>query len=265
MLILRTYRTIMFFSADFFFMFVGALVNLFFVPMGERLRAKAQAVLTMLWCKCICFILGIHVAKSGQRRKRCGFTVCNHTSYVDVFVMGSQRPTSFLAKHDVRGWPIIGWLAYLGGTVFVNRDSKRAALDAMKEIERKVDWGITVIIFPEGTTSSGRLVRTFKSTFFKIPVTRNLGVRPASIRYSSSVLDSIAWHGGEKHIVPHFWHLAGFSRINASVYFGHSLHASAEWGSAVAARKRLCELAYESVVAGLETKKHRHQGGSYGQ
>jgi 1-acyl-sn-glycerol-3-phosphate acyltransferase len=196
MLIIRTYKTIIFFASNFFFLFVGAAINLFAIPCGERRRARAQAVLTMLWCKCVCFILGIHVTKSGHRSKKGGFTVSNHAGYADVFVMGSQRPTSFLSKHDVRDWPIIGWLAYLGGTVFVNRNSKRAALLAMAEIEKKIDAGITVIIFPEGTTSHGKTIRVFKSTFFKIPVTKNIPVRPASIKYADDAVAAVAWYGG---------------------------------------------------------------------
>jgi 1-acyl-sn-glycerol-3-phosphate acyltransferase len=168
--------------------------------------------------------------------------------------MGCQRPTAFLSMQEVKSWPIIGWMAYLGGTVFVNRDSKRAALNAMSEIEMKVDWGITVIIFPEGGTSDGREVRTFKSTFFKIPAGRNIPVRPASIRYAEDIVDAVAWHSGA-HILAHFWNLAGLKKIRASVFYGAPILPLAEWGSAVEVRKQLCARAYESVAAGFESKK----------
>jgi 1-acyl-sn-glycerol-3-phosphate acyltransferase len=157
---------------------------------------------------------------------------------------------------EVKSWPIVGWLAYLGGTVFVNRASKRAALNAMSEIEMKVDWGITVIIFPEGATSDGRSVKAFKSTFFKIPVSRNIPVRPASIRYAEDVVDAVAWHSGA-HVLSHFWNLAGLKTIRASVYYGAPIMPLAEWGTAVEARKQLRTLAHESVAAGFEGKK-RH-------
>jgi 1-acyl-sn-glycerol-3-phosphate acyltransferase len=136
----------------------------------------------------------------------------------------------------------------------VNRNSKRASLDAMTEIEKKVAWGITVIIFPEGGTSDGRSVRAFKSTFFKIPVSMSVPVRPASIRYAENIVDAVAWHSGA-HIAPHFWNLAGFKKIRASVFYGAPIHPLAEWATEVGARKQLCALARERVAAGFEGGK----------
>lgn len=253
MLIARTYKSILLLSSNLFLLPIGAAVNLFFIP-SERGRARAQAVMTMLWARLICVLLGIRVTKHGQRRKGAVFTVCNHASYVDVLVMGCQRPTAFLSMQEVKGWPIIGWMAYLGGTVFVNRNSKRAALDAMTEIEKKMAWGITVIIFPEGGTSDGRSVRAFKSTFFKIPVSMSVPVRPASIRYAENIVEAVAWHSGA-HIAPHFWNLAGLKKIRASVFYGAPIQPLAEWATEVGARKQLCALARERVAAGFEGKK----------
>jgi 1-acyl-sn-glycerol-3-phosphate acyltransferase len=252
-MLLKTYRSLLLIILNLVLLFPGMLLNLLFLPAG-RSRAKMQAVMTMLWSRAMCSILGIRVAKGGRRTKSVFFTVCNHASYVDVLAMGSLKPTVFLSNHEVKGWPLIGWLARLGGTVFVNRNSKRASLRSMLEIERKIDYGIRVVIFPEGTTSDGRSVKAFKSTFFNIPARHNMHVRPVSIRYAEEVADKVAWYGGKK-IGPHFWTLAGLRKINVAVLYGHPIPPQSVGVSTVEARKRLRDLAHESIVQGFEALK----------
>jgi 1-acyl-sn-glycerol-3-phosphate acyltransferase len=236
-------------SASLLFLLAGLGVN-FILAGSHRRRAKANAVSTMLWARTMCSVLGIRVVKTGAAMESGGFTVCNHMSYLDVFAVGSDRPSAFLSNNEVKGWPVVGWLASLGGTVFVNRKSKRAALDAMREIEQKIDAGIAVIIFPEGTTSDGRSVKAFKSAFFKIPAGMNIPVAPVSIRYAPDMQDELVWHGGMK-LAPHFWKIMGFRRIEAVVHFSSPISGSSDTVSSAELRKRLCAGAYERVVAGF--------------
>jgi 1-acyl-sn-glycerol-3-phosphate acyltransferase len=250
----KIYKTLLFIISNLIFLFPGVALNLIFLAADLRSRAKMQAVLTMLWSRAMCRILGIRVGKGGLPPDRGGFTVCNHASYIDVFAMGSIGPTVFLSNHEVKDWPLIGWLARLGGTVFVNRNSKRAALDAMREIERKIDLGITAIIFPEGTTSDGKSVRAFKSAFFNIPARQKIDVRPVSIRYAGNIVDGVAWYGGMK-LWPHYWSIAGLRRIDVSVHFGPAISPQSDGMPTVEARKRLCTLTHESIMAGFEALK----------
>ena len=148
----------------------------------------------------------------------------------------------------------MGWLASLGGTIFVNRESKRAAVGVMQEIERKIDHGVTVIIFPEGATSDGKALRRFKSTFFRVPARKNVPVTPVSIRYPNALLGAVAWYGGMK-LVPHFWNLLGSKSINAALCFNQPVYGPDGEISAVEARKRLCALAYESIATGCFVQK----------
>jgi 1-acyl-sn-glycerol-3-phosphate acyltransferase len=120
----------------------------------------------------------------------------------------------------------------------------------MHEIEQKIDSGITVIVFPEGTTSNGRLIRAFKSTFFKVPASRNIPVAPVSIRYAPDMQDELVWHGGMK-LAPHFWKIIGFRRIEVAVYFSPPISGQSGTVSSAELRKRICAGAYESVVAGF--------------
>ncbi len=246
---LKIYRISLIMLASLVFLIAGIGLNIILALHG-RMRAKAAAVATMLWARTMCSIMGIRVAKSCPSAGAGFFTVCNHISYIDIFVLGSVRPSSFLSKHEVKDWPVIGPLASLGGTVFVNRESKRAALESMREIGEKIKGGISVMIFPEGTTSEGKRIMPFKCTFFKVPASMNIPVTPASIRYSPEVRDDVAWYGGMK-LAPHFWKLVGMRRIEASLYFGPPISGAADSQSGVEDRKSLCSRAYESVVEGF--------------
>lgn len=244
----RIYRLMLLIPMSLFFLAAGVCVNLLLAGY-ERGRARADAVCTMLWSRAMCLILGIKVSRSGLEHALSGFAVCNHVSYLDIFVMGSVCPSSFLAKSEVKGWPLMGWLATLGGTIFINRELKKTAIVVMREIELKIDHGVMVIIFPEGTTSDGRSIRRFKSTFFSVPARKNIPVTPVSISYPEELLGTIAWYGGMK-LVPHFWNLLGIKRIEAALHFNEPVYSPKEHVSAVEARKRLCTLAYESVATG---------------
>jgi 1-acyl-sn-glycerol-3-phosphate acyltransferase len=248
----KLFRITAFIALNLLCLPAGVIANLLTVPVGRLMRARAQAVMTMLWSKAACRIFGIRVRLGGSRGKHDGFMVCNHVSYSDIFVLGSLGPTVFLSNHEVRGWPLFGWVAELGGVVFVNRNSKRAALGAISELERKLKAGVTVVVFPEGTTSDGASVGPFRSAFFNIPVRQNIYVRPAGLRYHEKVADYVAWHGGAK-LAPHFWRFAGLRRIDAVVTFRPLLRPQSGGISNVEARKRLRTLAHESVVSAFES------------
>jgi lyso-ornithine lipid O-acyltransferase len=97
--------------------------------------------------------------------------VCNHLSYMDVLALGSIAPAVFVAKREVKYWPIFGWFALLAGTVFVERQRREQAAEAVDDIEAMLKAGQLLVLFPEGTSSDGRKVLPFKSALLE-PATR---------------------------------------------------------------------------------------------
>jgi len=258
MVLLRTYRLLLIILVSLFFLAAGIGVLVFLIA-GQSTLARVRAVCTMWWAKIMCSILGIRVNKGGELvRKSDSFTVCNHISYLDIFVIGSIRPSVFLAKHEVRNWPIAGWMANLAGTVFINRESMRNAVDAMGVMEDRIDSGVNVVMFPEGTTSDGKKINPFKSSLFNLPAGRNFTVSPVSIRYTGingkyvtpDMLDTIAWYG-EMRLVPHFWDLLGLRSIEAALHFNPVIEPAGHSLSVSIARKRLCKLSYERIASGF--------------
>ena len=115
-----------------------------------------------------CRLLGIHVQAQGLvSRDQPVLFVANHASYLDIVVLGSLIPGSFVAKAEIAGWPLFGLLAKLQRTVFIDRRGSRAA-DHRDDIGARLEAGDNLILFPEGTSSDGNRVMPFKSALFSV-------------------------------------------------------------------------------------------------
>jgi 1-acyl-sn-glycerol-3-phosphate acyltransferase len=98
---------------------------------------------------------------------RHGLLVCNHLSYLDILVLAALTPSRFVAKSEVKNWPIFGWFARLAGTIFVERSKRSQTVRAAEEIGVALEEGPLVVLFPEGTSSGGETVLPFKSSLLE--------------------------------------------------------------------------------------------------
>lgn len=129
-------------------------------------KGPALYALPLLWHKSVCALFGIRVKCYGTpcSGKNVVF-LSNHLSYLDIPVMASKLPASFVAKDDVRRWPLFGLLAVLQNTFFISRNPARAA-EMRAQLQQRLSEGRGLIAFPEGTSTSGNDVAPFKSAFF---------------------------------------------------------------------------------------------------
>ncbi|MFO0753265.1 MAG: lysophospholipid acyltransferase family protein [Thermodesulfovibrionales bacterium] len=243
--IVKTGRAALLLAVHLVFLPAGVVIGLLpGIRRTTRMRWKAGGM--RKWARSCCFLLGVRVVSSGVREGGACFVVSNHCSYLDILVIGSLMPSFFVAKAEVDSWPLLGPLARLAGTVFINRASKTASVAAMEEIGRRLQVGISVVIFPEGTTNDGISIGDFKSTLFQVPAKLNLPVLPLSLRYSRvdgapltpERMDAVAWYG-DMPLFPHVWNLLGFRRIEARVRFNPPLPA-AEGRKALSALSCTC-------------------------
>ena len=109
---LKIYKTLLLLSVNILFLLVGLTIRLIFRKSDSRL--KMQSLCSMIWAKTMCRILGIRISIGGHFKNiQPLFTVSNHVSYVDILALASIRPSVFIAKHEIRQWPMLGWLAVL--------------------------------------------------------------------------------------------------------------------------------------------------------
>jgi 1-acyl-sn-glycerol-3-phosphate acyltransferase len=107
----------------------------------------------------------------------------NHVSWIDIFLISSVRPTRFVAKSEIRAWPLAGWIADRAGTLFIRRDQIRdmARIDA--RVRDVLGQGDCVGLFPEGITTEGDELRKFHTSLFEPAVANGAHVHPVAIRY----------------------------------------------------------------------------------
>jgi lyso-ornithine lipid O-acyltransferase len=205
----------------------------------------------------VCRILGIRVAAQGELAKnRPLLIVGNHTSYLDIEVLGSLIPGSFVAKAEIARWPFFGWLAKLQRSVFIERRSSKAR-EHKDEIEKRLLEGDVLILFPEGTSNDGNRILPFRSALFSVAERRVEGealvVQPVSLAYTRldgmpmgrSFRPFFAWYG-DMELPPHLWQMLGLGIVTAEVIF-HEPVTIDRFGT----RKALAEHCWRIVSEGL--------------
>ena len=202
----------------------------------------------------ICRLLGIRlVCRGTSSAHRPTLFVSNHTSYLDIEIMGAGIEGSFVSKAEVKGWPIFGWLAKLQRTIFVERADRAGAARQRDEIRRRLDDGDNLILFPEGTSGDGVHLLPFKSTVFAAAEDERVMVQPVSVVYR--LLDGIplgrfyrpffAWYG-DMTMAPHLWKMLGLGRLTVVMTFHEPVRLK-DFGS----RKLLSEYCARIIAEGM--------------
>jgi 1-acyl-sn-glycerol-3-phosphate acyltransferase len=126
--------------------------------------------------------LGLRAHCHGEAHPGPVLYVCNHVSWCDIPVLGGALPARFLSKSEVGQWPLIGWLARQGGTVFIKRGGGKAA-DVVRQLADLLSQGQSVMVFPEGTTSTGITVLPFHGRLLRAAREAGTPIQPISIVY----------------------------------------------------------------------------------
>ena len=109
--------------------------------------------------------------------------ICNHISWLDIFVINTLHPCRFVAKSDIRSWPLIGWLCEHTGTIFIARGKARDVRRIYEGLVKSIHDGERVAFFPEGTTAPQGTVLPFHANLFEAAIEAEVPVQPYAIRY----------------------------------------------------------------------------------
>jgi 1-acyl-sn-glycerol-3-phosphate acyltransferase len=176
------------------------------------------------WSRGAIRLLGIELEVFGRPPEGAFLMVVNHLSYLDVPVLSSQLPAAFVAKAEVRPWPVLGLLIRAMNTVFVDRENPKSIPAALNEIDRLLADGYGVVLFPEGTSSPGFEVQRFHSSLLARAAKRELPVHFAALSYEAPpgaepTHLSVCWWG-DMTFPRHVFRLLALNRIRATVVFG---------------------------------------------
>jgi 1-acyl-sn-glycerol-3-phosphate acyltransferase len=242
-------RAIPYFLLTFAIMPIQALALMFGGSAAERIPVRYHRICARL--------LGFRVVVRGTPSSvRPTLFVANHTSYFDIILLASVIPCSFIAKSEMISWPLIGWLARLQRSVFVDRKPTNVG-EHRTEVAKRLAEGDNLVLFAEGTTSDGNRLLPFKSSLFSVAEKNLQSDMPLTIQPVSIVatgLDGMplgrmlrplyAWYG-DMPLLPHAWAAIKSGLVTVEIEFHEPLTNQGM------NRKQLAEICRSKVEAGF--------------
>jgi 1-acyl-sn-glycerol-3-phosphate acyltransferase len=250
-------RALAFVAAMAFFVILAAPAQ----ALARRMDSPFQQWMQKFFCRTMCRIIGIEVvANGGMSGGSPRFVVANHVSWTDIIAIASLYPLTFLAKAEVARWPVLGFLARLQGTVFVDRAHRSAIPKVNAALAEELRQGRDIVVFAEGTSSDGANVLKFNASHFAMLSSLARGedgcaaaVIPAAFLYAprgepggNAESFDVGWYG-DMSFVPHLWTLMRRGGARCHILFGEPLHPSS-----FADRKTLAQTAQNCVRRLLE-------------
>lgn len=192
--------------------------------------------LPMGWQRFVCRVLRLKVkAEGAPSHEKPMLIVANHLSWLDILVIGSLMPVSFVAKAEVASWPLFGTLARLQRTIFIDRERRSATGHASRAIGARMADGDAIVLFAEGTTNDGNRLQPFRSALIgaardalaAAEHTRHVVVQPLTVTYprrhglpvGRAGRPFIAWQG-DAELVPHLLGILSGGPIDAVCIWG---------------------------------------------
>lgn len=160
--------------------------------------------------------------------------VCNHMSYMDIFILSSIYPTTYITSVEMKRTPVLGWICMLAGCLFTERRKKFRSSQTMRneiqEIASVLHSGQSMTVFPEGGATNGEKVLPFKTPLFESAIETQSKVLPICFcyleidgeKFGSNNRDLVAWHDSTPFHV-HFWRLCGVKKAKVHVYVSEAL------------------------------------------
>jgi 1-acyl-sn-glycerol-3-phosphate acyltransferase len=215
------------------------LVLLPFQLIGMVFDLRLQRTIPHLYHHILCALIGVRIREVGTRSAASpALILSNHVSWLDICVITALGPVVFVAKSEVAGWPVFGWLARLQRTIFINRQARHQTGAATREIAGRLLGGDAVVLFAEGTSSDGIRVLPFRSSLVGA-VHHALGdgtqhthvtVQPMSLAYVSlsglrmgrGLRERVAWYG-DAELIPHLLSVLASGAVDVTVSWGEAV------------------------------------------
>lgn len=231
-------------------LFFLPLILLLMTPPWGRLRVGGDTLegwVVRRWSGALMRIFGFRLQCYGAPLPGPVLFVANHVGWVDISVLHSQKMVGFVAKREIAGWPVVGWLAARGHTIFHQRGSTESLGGVMEEMVKRLREQRPVAVFPEGRTRGGREVGPFHARIFQTAVETEVTVQPVALRYGErgDAQTVVAFAQGESFF-GNFLRLLGEPARRAEVHFLEPVGTHDLEG-----RRRIAETSRARIVAAM--------------
>jgi len=143
----------------------------------------------------VAWLLGLRITVTGIPVTGNALYVANHISWLDIPAIGGTTYARFIAKSEIAGWSLIGWLAKLGGSVFVRRQMRSETRVQANAVSAALKEGVPVVLFPEAGTGDGIALSPFRPSLFVSANEAGVAVQPVVLDYGARQ-EEIAWPDG---------------------------------------------------------------------
>ena len=185
-------------------------------PGGERLDHR----MIRAWSAGLMRVFGFRLRRVGTPLPGGVMFVANHVSWVDIEVLHSQRMMGFVAKREISQWPVVGWMAARGETIFHARGSTESLGGVLHEMLSRLRAGRSVGVFPEGGTRGGREIGPFHARIVLAAVEAGVPVQPVALKYGEGAsAQTVVAFGPRESFVANFFRLLGEPARVAEVHF----------------------------------------------
>ncbi|MDP3254359.1 MAG: lysophospholipid acyltransferase family protein [Bosea sp. (in: a-proteobacteria)] len=221
-----------------------------------RVAPSRGAAIPRLFHRLTCRCLGVRrrVRGTPPPAGSSGLIVANHVSWLDIAVLGAERPVCFVAKSEVATWPVIGFLAKLQRTVFIDRSRRAATADVAAQMGERLLAGEAVVLFAEGTTGDGTRILPMRSSLLgaahealgrgKAEPEADIAVYPLTISYTGfhgmaggrAERSLLAWYG-DTELAPHLKTVLRAGAIDVELVWGEPIAMGRETSRKEATRR----------------------------
>ncbi len=251
------------------FALLVAWITAIFIPgiLTYHLHRDTHEKMIKVFFKGALRIIGVKVGQNGYENipDEAVMFVSNHTSYLDILVLGSKIKVRFTPKIEISRWPIMNILVNMTLPVYIHRN-KSKSLEQKQRIKEIIEGGDSILVFPESTTNDGKEVLPFKSSLFGVaegePGDEDpIAIQPISIVYThidgepanAGNMDKVAWYGDMKFL-PHFWNLLRAKGAKVKIMYHSELYYE-DFGD----RKSLSKHCEEVISKGVEQIKNSNE------
>ncbi len=225
------------------------LTLLLMTPLTRNVRIGDEPLeyrVIRLWQSGLMRIVGFRPRREGTPLPGAVVFVANHVSWIDIELMHSQRMMGFVAKAEISRWPLVGWLASRGGTIYHHRGSNDSLHGVMHQMVQRLEQGLAVGVFPEGRTTGGDAIGTFHARIFQPAVLAKVPAQPVALKYGArGSAQTIVAFGERENFFQNFVRLLGEPGRVAEVHFLEPV------GSSEDGRRRMAETCRERIIAAM--------------
>lgn len=227
-----------------------------------KLSEAEQNAQKRRWSRTLLSILSVSVREQSTPKElpeRC-MLVLNHISWLDIFVIDAIFPATFVAKSEIRSWPVVGWLCTLVGTLYIERGKRSAAVRARQMVAAELRRGALIALCPEGITTFGRSLERFHAALFQPALDAAATLQPVALRYLDAAgrhTDAAAYVG-ETSLLESIWSIVSTDHLVAELKLLAPISVHGETRRSLAERTEIAIAAALGVPAPQRVSRARH-------